>query len=124
MSILKPLSGDDLGLEENLRTFFEQNYPCFEILFAVRSRDDSATAVAERLRAAFPAVPSRLLVTGEPSYPNAKVFSLDQMLAEASCELLVMADSDVSRRGPSGALARGNAVRAWTHHRRTPPDAE
>lgn len=95
MSILKPLSGDDLGLEENLRTFFEQNYPCFEILFAVRSRDDSATAVAERLRAAFPAVPSRLLVTGEPSYPNAKVFSLDRMLAEASCELLVMADSDV-----------------------------
>ena len=38
ISILKPLAGLDLGLESNLRTFFEQDYPAFEILFAVRSR--------------------------------------------------------------------------------------
>ena len=36
VSILKPLSGLDLDLESNLRTFFEQDYPSFEILFAVR----------------------------------------------------------------------------------------
>ena len=36
ISILKPLSGLDIGLESNLRTFFEQQYPSFEILFAVR----------------------------------------------------------------------------------------
>ena len=81
ISILKPLAGVDDGLEENLRTFFEQDYPAFEILFAVRSADDPAIAVAERLRARYPAVPSRLIVTGEPPYPNAKVYSLDRMLA-------------------------------------------
>ena len=36
ISILKPLAGLDLDLESNLRTFFEQDYPAFEILFAVR----------------------------------------------------------------------------------------
>ena len=38
ISILKPLAGLDLGLESNLRTFFEQDYPAFEILFAVEAR--------------------------------------------------------------------------------------
>ena len=95
ISILKPLAGVDDGLEENLRTFFEQQYPEFEILFAVRSPDDPAIAVVERLRARYPAVPSRLMVTGEPPYPNAKVYSLDRMLAAARHDLIVMADSDV-----------------------------
>ena len=48
ISILKPLAGIDDGLEENLRTFFEQDYPDFEILFAVRNADDPAIAVTER----------------------------------------------------------------------------
>jgi ceramide glucosyltransferase len=95
ISVLKPLSGVDLGLEDNLRTFFQQKYPEYEILLAVRSPEDPAIAVAERVRAAFPSVPSRLIVTGEPPYPNAKVFSLDRMLAAARHDLLVMADSDV-----------------------------
>jgi ceramide glucosyltransferase len=95
ISILKPLAGVDDGLEENLRTFFLQDYPAFEILFAVRTGSDPAIAVAERLRAAYPNVPSRLIVTGEPPYANAKVYSLDLMLAAARHDLLVMADSDV-----------------------------
>jgi ceramide glucosyltransferase len=103
ISILKPLSGIDDGLEENLRTFFEQKYHRFEILFAVRSPSDPAVAVVQRLRAQYPGVPSQLIVTGEPPYPNAKVYSLDRMLAAAHHDLLVMADSDV--RVTPGMLA-------------------
>jgi ceramide glucosyltransferase len=95
VSILKPLAGVDDGLEENLRSFFEQDYSVFEILFAVRSSEDRAIAVVDRLRAQFPNVPARLIVTGEPPYPNAKVYSLDRMLAAARYDLLVMADSDI-----------------------------
>jgi ceramide glucosyltransferase len=95
ISVLKPLAGVDEGLEENLASFFEQRYPSFEILFAVRSGSDPAMAVAERLAARYPAVPSRLIVTGEPPYPNAKVYSLDRMLSAAAHDLIVMADSDV-----------------------------
>lgn len=95
VSILKPLAGLDAGLESNLRTCFEQDYPEFEILFAVRDADDPAVAVVEKLRVEYPQVPTRLLITGEPPYPNAKVFSLDRMLAVAANDLVVMSDSDI-----------------------------
>ena len=95
ISILKPLAGLDADLESNLRTFFEQDYPSFEILFAVREADDPAVPVVEKLRQAYPNVPSRLLITGEPPYANAKVFSLDRMLHASAHDVLVMSDSDI-----------------------------
>jgi ceramide glucosyltransferase len=94
ISVLKPLAGVDEGLEDNLRTFFEQEYGEFEILFAVRSSKDLAIGVVERLRREYPGVSSRLIVTGEPPYPNAKVYSLEAMLAAARHGLIVMSDSD------------------------------
>lgn len=99
ISILKPLAGVDPGLELNLRTCFEQDYPAFEILFAVRDTDDPCIEIVERLRREYPGVPTSLLITGEPPYPNAKVFSLDRMLAAATNDLVVMSDSDI-RIGP------------------------
>jgi ceramide glucosyltransferase len=95
ISVLKPLAGLDLDLESNLRTFFEQDYPDFEILFAVRSKDDPAGQIVERLQREHPKVSSRLVITGEPPYPNAKVFSLDCMLSAAAHDLVVMSDSDI-----------------------------
>jgi ceramide glucosyltransferase len=95
ISILKPLAGLDLGLESNLRTFFEQDYPAFEILFAVGSAEDAAGQVVERLQLDYPAIPSRLIVVGMPPYPNAKVYSLERMLAAAANDLVVMSDSDI-----------------------------
>jgi ceramide glucosyltransferase len=95
ISILKPLSGLDDGLEDHLRTFFGQDYPAFEILFAVREAGDPAVAVVEKLQREYPRVPSQLIVTGEPPYPNAKVFSLSKMLSAAANDLVVMSDSDI-----------------------------
>jgi ceramide glucosyltransferase len=95
ISILKPLAGLDLDLESNLRTFFEQDYSDFEILFAVRRQDDPAAEVVARLQLQYPAIPSCLVITGEPPYPNAKVFSLAQMLEVAANDLVVMSDSDI-----------------------------
>ena len=57
--------------------------------------DDPAAKVVEDLRARYPRVPVRLIVTGEPPYPNAKVYSLDRMLAAAAHDLVVMSDSDI-----------------------------
>ena len=52
----------------------------------------SCSALAER---SIPRFASRLLVTGEPPYPNAKVYSLDRMLSAAANDLVVMSDSDI-----------------------------
>src|SRR5947209_1610229 len=95
ISILKPLAGLDLDLESNLQTFFEQDYPRFEILFALRHETDRAAEVVQRLQRQYPNIPSRLIVTGEPPYPNAKVFSLECMFSAATNAVLVMSDSDI-----------------------------
>ena len=95
ISVLRPLSGVDDGLEENLRSLFTQRYDDFELLFAVHHEGDPAAAVVEKLRREFPTVSTQLLVSGDPPYPNAKVFNLDRMLQAARHELLVMTDSDV-----------------------------
>lgn len=95
ISILKPLAGLDLDLESNLRTFFEQDYPGFEILFAVRSESDPAVEVVSRLQKEYSEIPSRLVITGEPPYANGKVFGLEKMVELAANDLVVMSDSDI-----------------------------
>src|SRR5260370_31521839 len=80
VSILKPLAGIDLGLEENLRSFFTQDYPSFEILFAVRSEGDPAVAVVRKLRAGFPNVWSEVVCPGGPPEPNCTGFQIGHML--------------------------------------------
>src|SRR5499433_1223044 len=96
ISLLKPLRGADPELERHLESFFLQAYPSFEILFAVRRADDPAVAVAERLMARYPHVPARLILTGEPAYANAKVYSMKKMAEAASGDILVITDSDTS----------------------------
>ena len=103
ISVLKPLSGLDPGLEENLRSFFTQEYPEYELLLSVRHADDPAVAVVNRLKQDFPARPATLIVTGDPPYPNHKVFALECMRRAARHEILVMSDSDI--RAASGFLA-------------------
>jgi ceramide glucosyltransferase len=95
ISILKPLSGAEPLLESNLRSFFSQDYPSFELLFAVRRESDPAIPIVSALQREFPDTFSRLIITGEPPYANAKVFSLSKLTAMAAHDRLVMSDSDV-----------------------------
>lgn len=96
ISILKPLSGADLGLEENLRSFFTQTYAAdWEILFATRSADDPAVPIVQKLQALYPPVTSQLIFVGEPPYANAKVWSLQQLAQAAQHDVWAMSDSDI-----------------------------
>jgi ceramide glucosyltransferase len=96
ISVLKPLCGHDEGLEENLRSFFEQQYPEFELLLAVHHENDPAVEVAEKVMNQFGGrVNARLIITGESPIPNAKSYSLNRLVREAKYDLLVMSDSDI-----------------------------
>jgi ceramide glucosyltransferase len=96
ISILKPLCGHDDGLEENLRSFFVQDYPQFEIVFGIHTADDAAAGPTQRIIQEYAGkVPARLVVTGESSIPNGKAYSLNRLVREAQNDLLVMSDSDV-----------------------------
>src|SRR5262245_16438469 len=46
--------------------------------------------------ARYPHVPARLILTGEPPYSNAKVYSMEKMAEAASADILVITDSDTS----------------------------
>jgi ceramide glucosyltransferase len=96
VSVLKPLHGMEPRLRETLRSFFQQEYPKYEIVFGARAGDDPALAVVDELRREFPSVPVSIVYSGAPQWPNAKVYSLEKMLAVAKSEFAVISDSDVT----------------------------
>ncbi len=96
LTLLKPVHGAEPGLEAHLATFFQQDYPEYEILFCARSADDAGLATARHVAAKYPKIPVKFLSTGgEPDYINAKVASMELMETEAAHEILVISDSDV-----------------------------
>jgi ceramide glucosyltransferase len=95
LSLLKPLHGAEPFLEEHLTTFFEQDYPEYEILFCARTADDAGLAIAHRVAARYPQIPAKFFSTGEPPYINAKVRSMELMEEAAAHDILVISDSDV-----------------------------
>ena len=95
LTLLKPLHGAEPHLEEHLVTFFEQDYPQYEILFCTRTAEDAGLAMARSVAARYPQIPARFFSTGEPPYINAKVRSMELMEESASYDILVISDSDV-----------------------------
>jgi ceramide glucosyltransferase len=101
VSILKPLHGTEPGMERNLETFFEQDYPDFELLFCARHETDEGLRLARKVGERYPGVKARYVTCGEPQprFHNAKVYSLAKMDSVAVNDDFVTSDADV-RVGP------------------------
>lgn len=95
VTIFKPVHGMEERLEPNLESFFQQDYPDYEIIVGARSADDAAIKLAEQLRVRYPQVKSRIVISGPPEWPNAKVFTLDKMIPMSRNDFFVISDSDV-----------------------------
>src|SRR5690349_13742968 len=50
LSILKPVRGSDADAYENFASFCAQDYPVYEVVFCVGSRDDEIVPVLEQLK--------------------------------------------------------------------------
>jgi ceramide glucosyltransferase len=94
VSVLKPVHGLEAQLKENIESFFRQDYPNYEILFAADEADDAALQVVREVCARYPHIPTRILVTGTP-WPNPVVYAFHRMAEVAAHEILVTTDSDV-----------------------------
>jgi ceramide glucosyltransferase len=94
VSILKPVHGLEAQLKKNIESFFRQDYPKYEILFAADEADDAALDVVREISARYPNIPVRILVTGTP-WPNPVVYSFHCMAEAAAHDILVTTDSDV-----------------------------
>jgi ceramide glucosyltransferase len=94
VSVLKPVHGLEARLKENLESFFRQDYPNYEILFAADEANDEALDVVREVCARYPHIRSRILVTGTP-WPNPVVYSFHCLSEAAAHDILVTTDSDV-----------------------------
>ena len=94
VSVLKPVHGLEAQLKKNIESFFQQDYPDYEILFAADEATDPALEVVREVCARYPHVRSRVLVTGTP-WPNPVVYSFHCLTEAAAHEILVTTDSDV-----------------------------
>jgi len=100
VSVLKPVRGTDFATYENYSSFCRQDYPDYEILFAVNDASDAAVPLIHRLIAEFPGRQIRLLVGAENLGANRKVNKLARLSREAQHEILALTDGDV-RVGPN-----------------------
>jgi ceramide glucosyltransferase len=100
VSLLKPVRGVDFASYENFSSFCRQDYPSYEILFAVSDQSDPAATLIHQLERDFPSVPIRMLVGAEQVGANRKVNKQIRLAREAQNEILVLTDGDV-RVGPS-----------------------
>ncbi len=96
VSLLKPLHGTEPGMERNLESFFEQDYPEWELLFCARHETDEGLQLARKVGARYPQVKAQYITCGEPKpqYHNAKVFSLEKLDSVAQHDLLLTSDQD------------------------------
>ncbi|BAY21065.1 putative glycosyl transferase, group 2 family protein [Calothrix sp. NIES-2100] len=95
VTILKPICGVDRDAEENLASFCQQDYPEYQIIFAVRDRQDPAIVVIEKIIQQFPDVDIQLLVSDRIIGANLKVSNLANAVTAAKHEILLIADSDI-----------------------------
>lgn len=95
VTIFKPVHGMEARLEENLESFFQQDYPDYEIIIGARSEDDPAIQLAKKIAQRHPQIKSRMVASGPPEWPNAKVFTLDKMIPLSRNDFFVISDSDV-----------------------------
>jgi len=95
VSILKPLKGIDDQLEENLHSFFNLDYPRYELLFGVNDTDDPAIDIVKHLQKKYPAVDSRLIIDSRQVGLNPKINNLNNLYPQTIFHHLLISDSNV-----------------------------
>lgn len=95
VSILKPICGLDSNAYENLASFCQQDYPKYQIIFAVRNYQDPCIEIIKKIIYNFSDLDILLIVSDRVIGTNLKISNLANAAAKAKYEILVLADSDI-----------------------------
>jgi ceramide glucosyltransferase len=95
VTILKPLKGQDDRLEENLRSFFELDWPNYELLFGVNYKDDPAIPIVKQLQRKYPHIDSRLIIDSRHIGLNPKINNLHNLYRRTKYEYILISDSNI-----------------------------
>lgn len=94
VSILKPLKGIDDELYENLKSFFELDYPDYEIIFGFHSSDDPALKIVQEISENHKHILSKIVVSEREIGLNPKVNNLTNIFPHATGEIIFISDSN------------------------------
>jgi ceramide glucosyltransferase len=95
VSILKPICGLDDEAYTNLASFCQQDYPEYQIIFAVREADDPGIEVVQKIIHHFPELDIQLVISDRTIGTNLKVSNLANAATVAKHSILLIADSDI-----------------------------
>ncbi len=95
ISILKPLKGLDDNLFDNLASFCIQDYPEYEVVFALQDRNDVAYKVASKVKAKYPDKNIRIVVEKCTAGLNPKINNLIPAYRTSRFSHLLISDSNV-----------------------------
>ncbi len=95
VTVLKPLCGAEPETYDCLRSFCDQDYPHFQVIFGVSDPHDPVIAIVHRLQREFPDRDLRLHVDRTVHGTSRKVSNLINMMPSARHGYLVISDSDV-----------------------------
>ncbi|MAH84990.1 MAG: hypothetical protein CBB68_11965 [Rhodospirillaceae bacterium TMED8] len=99
VTILKPICGSEPGLLENLRSFCEQDFAAYQVVFGVRDPNDPAIDIVYQLIGEYPAKDLSLVIDEHILGQNLKVSNLANMFRVARHDIILVSDSDM-RVGP------------------------
>ena len=95
VSVLKPVYNETPRLYECLRSYCEQDWEDYEVIFGARSDQDTAVEVVRRLIREFPDRKFQLVIDSQLVGPNRKVSNLANIYKVARHDTILLADSDL-----------------------------
>lgn len=95
VTLLKPLCGAETETYDCLRSFCEQDYPEFQVIFGIADPNDPVVAIAQRLQTEFPKRDVQIVIDCSQHGSSRKVSNLINMMQRARHDYLVLSDSDV-----------------------------
>lgn len=95
VTVLKPLCGDEAGLEAALATFLgQQTHSPLRFVFGAADAEDPALAIARKIAARFPGAAAKFVADPAVHGPNPKVSNLINLAGAGLDEVVVLSDSD------------------------------
>jgi len=95
VSIIKPIKGLDAHSRQNLESFCRQDYPLFQIIFALQSPEDPCLPVLRQLAADYSWLDIEIVINPDVHGSNGKVGNLINAFPFVKYDIIAIADSDV-----------------------------
>lgn len=95
VSLIKPVCGLEKDLYKNLSSACAQDYPDYEVIYALQNHLDSALPILERIKREHPLLRVRILIDPAAAGPNGRLCNILNATRETRNEVLVYSDSDM-----------------------------